>query len=303
MSQDELLLADELEALLAAGGIASPARSALPLADATFAADLLALVHATQPDSSFAEALEAELRAKAAARRRRPATATIEGERSQTFRRDVRRLTSRLPRRWPVWVAAALLLTALLFVPPVQATVQAVIQIGVDHIFRTPPATTPTSRTPTPTPLASVLDLAGETTLAQARAQAGFPIRLPAYPPDLGPPQRVFLQDLDGAAVVLVWLDPQHPGTVRMSLHELSQGILVYKTAPPAIQETTVHGQRAIWTDGPYIVQVVVDGQTQDAQRRLITGHVLIWTEGGITYRLETGASLDEAVRIAESLR
>jgi hypothetical protein len=188
-------------------------------------------------------------------------------------------------------------------VPPVQATVQAVIQIGVDHIFRTPPARTPTSRTPTPTPLASVLDLAGETTLAQAQTQVQFPIRLPAYPPDLGPPQRVFLQDLYGAAVVLVWVDPQHPGVVGMSLHELSQGVFAYKTAPPAIQETTVHGQRALWTDGPYIVQVVINGQTEDAPRRLVTGHVLIWTEGEITYRLETSVSLEEAVRIAESLR
>src|SRR5262249_32365160 len=146
------------------------------------------------------------------------------------WRRRGQGLASGLPRRWPAWVAAALLLlTALLLVPPVQAAVQAVIQIGVDHIFRTPPAHTPTSRTPTPTPLASVLDRAGETTLAQAQTQVRFPIRLPAYPEDLGAPQRVFLQDLGGAAVVLVWLDPQHPGMASMSLHELSHGAIVEK--------------------------------------------------------------------------
>jgi hypothetical protein len=35
----------------------------------------------------------------------------------------------------------------------------------------------------------------------------------------------------------------------------------------------------------------------------LIEGHVLIWTEGEITYRLETDMPLEEAVRVAESLR
>jgi hypothetical protein len=37
--------------------------------------------------------------------------------------------------------------------------------------------------------------------------------------------------------------------------------------------------------------------------RRLIDGHVLIWEEDGITYRLETGVTLEEAVKIAESLQ
>ena len=36
---------------------------------------------------------------------------------------------------------------------------------------------------------------------------------------------------------------------------------------------------------------------------RLIDGHVLIWTEGNITYRLETSLSLDEALKVAESLQ
>src|SRR5262249_17231346 len=158
-------------------------------------------------------------RARAAAPRPLPAVPGIGRQWPRPLTRRAYGIASRRPRRSPAWVAAALLLlAALLFVPPVQATVQAVIQIGVDHIFRTPPARPPTSRRPTPPRPASVLDLAGETTLAQAQTQVKFPIRLPAYPSDLGPPQRVFLQDLDGAAVVLVWLDPQHPGAVRMSL-------------------------------------------------------------------------------------
>jgi hypothetical protein len=202
--------------------------------------------------------------------------------------------------RWPLWAAAAILaLAALLLVPPVQAAVEEIL--GAVHIIPSPPKASPSG--PTPTPLTSVLDLAGETTLADARARAGFPLRLPTYPADLGPPQHVYLQNLGGAAVVLVWVDPQHPDRVRISLHELSDNVFVYKLAPPLVQETTVHGQRALWTDGPYIVQVSRGGQVETATRRLVTGHVLIWTENGVTYRLETGAALAEAARIAESLR
>jgi hypothetical protein len=36
---------------------------------------------------------------------------------------------------------------------------------------------------------------------------------------------------------------------------------------------------------------------------RLVEGHVLIWADGSLTYRLETELPLDEALRIAESLR
>jgi hypothetical protein len=35
---------------------------------------------------------------------------------------------------------------------------------------------------------------------------------------------------------------------------------------------------------------------------RMIAGHVLIWAEGDVTYRLETSLSMEEAVRVAESL-
>jgi hypothetical protein len=34
----------------------------------------------------------------------------------------------------------------------------------------------------------------------------------------------------------------------------------------------------------------------------MIEGHVLIWTEGEVTYRLETKLTLDEAIKVAESL-
>jgi hypothetical protein len=68
------------------------------------------------------------------------------------------------------------------------------------------------------------------------------------------------------------------------------------------VAEARVKGRRAIWTTGPYVLEV---GDAQGVgldMRRLVRGHALIWTEGALTYRLETDQDLDEAIRIAESL-
>jgi hypothetical protein len=204
-------------------------------------------------------------------------------------------------------LAAVVLFALILLTPLARAAVGTVLRIGAVRIGLVPaPSATPVAPPPytgpVPTPLPSLLDLAGATTLDKARAQAGFPIRLPAYPPDLGAPQYVFLQDLNGPVVALVWVDPTHPGGVRLALFELSSNVYIYKSVATTVTETTVHGQRALWTQGPYIVQVVVNGQVTYAMRVLANGHALIWTEGSITYRLETSASLAEAVKTAESL-
>lgn len=218
---------------------------------------------------------------------------------------------------WVVLVIL-LLLGGLLAVPQVRARVIEFLQIGAIRILLGEPTPTPTPTSapaalekkpitatphPTPTPLASLLDLAGETTLAEAAQGAGFAIRLPGYPADLGPPERVFLQQMNGPVVVLVWLDSAQPGQVRLSLHELGPGTFAQKGEPTVIQETSVNGQRAIWAEGPYILQIQRGNQVEYDLRRLVKGRVLIWTEGEITYRLESDLTLEEAVKIAESLR
>ena len=50
---------------------------------------------------------------------------------------------------------------------------------------------------------------------------------------------------------------------------------------------------------GDHFLELV---ENDPEQRVLITGHVLIWTDEGVTYRLETELPLDEAILIAESL-
>lgn len=205
---------------------------------------------------------------------------------------------------WAV-VAILIVLVGLLAVPQVRAAVLKVLRLGAVEIVvePTPTATLSPMATeeiwPTASPLLSVLDLAGETTLAEARSKTHFPIRVPTYPPDLGAPDRVFFQNFGGPIVILVWVEPAQPDRVRLGLFLLGQGAVVEKIQPNVIQETTVHGQRALWTEGPYFVRLRGDYDVG----RLIEGQTLIWTEGEVTYRLESDLPMEEAVRIAESLK
>jgi len=201
------------------------------------------------------------------------------------------------------------LLAGLMAVPPVRAAVLEFIQIGIVRIFPAPiESPVPTIETPvTSTPaltqsnLIPLLEsLSGETTLEGARNIVDFPIPLPTYPSDLGEPDRVFVQDADGWMVILIWIDERQPDRVQMSLHLIEPGSwTIGKYQPEAIQETTVHNQPAIWTAGEYPL-ILSNGDAEFT--RMIIGHVLIWEENQITYRLETDESLEESVRIAESL-
>jgi hypothetical protein len=291
--------ADELDAAITAllsGGDAAPSGGVMT-PETPLVAALLRLGATVEPEAAFAADLEARLLAPSAPE----APRTQNGHDGRVPRRSGRRL----PGRWWMPLAAMVLLALLLVVPQARAEIQSLIRIGAVRIGLVPqPHATPVpGATPTTTPLPSPLDLAGATTLAQARAQAGIPILLPTYPPNLGPPRYVFLQDLGGPMVALVWVDPARPGSVRLALFELSNSIYVYKSGAQVVAQTTVDGQPALWTDGPYIVQVLVNGQVVQGTRRMVTGHALIWTANDITYRLETDQPLDQAVRIAASLR
>jgi hypothetical protein len=209
-----------------------------------------------------------------------------------------------------------ILFVSLLLIPPVRAAVIEFIQIGVVRIFQgeptqvTPPnqefpsTMLPVTATPAATsqPLIPLLErLAGETTLEEAQQSINYSIVVPSYPPDLGQPDRVFVQDADGDMTVLVWIEPQQPDEIRMSLHIIPPSSwAVEKMDPALVQETTVNGRRAIWAVGPYPLRFS-DGNLDFV--RMIDGRVLIWMEGEITYRLESKLSLEEAIKVAESLK
>jgi hypothetical protein len=240
-----------------------------------------------------------------------PATPPIARKVMQRIR--VQPTFSRIPSRKLAWTLAILLITflSLMAVPTVRAAVIEFIQIGVVRIFPsnepvneiivTP---TPQARNtvPAPTSLIPFLEsIAGETSLEVARQIARYPISLPSFPTDLGEPDRVFVQEAAEAMVILVWTDEENPGQVKMSLHLIPQYSWVIKKANfEMVELTTVHGEQAAWTTGPYPLIM----NNRDIQyTRLIEGHVLIWTQADLTYRLETDLSMEEAIKIAESLQ
>jgi hypothetical protein len=67
------------------------------------------------------------------------------------------------------------------------------------------------------------------------------------------------------------------------------------------LQEVTLQGQRAFWLEGGHWLQLQ-DGTVQPWL--FVDGGVLVWwsKEAMMTFRLESGLSLEEAKEIAESL-
>jgi len=322
MIPDDVQAAEELDVLLSArqAGREPPPLPNLPVEEVVFAKALLRLAEELQPDAAFAAQLEERLRM--ASGRRARLSPHIGGWSVRDRLQSVWLAFSR-SNRDRLRVALAMLtmiLAVLLAVAPVRAAILSVLQIGAVRIFTSEPTASglptlpessagqnilaPTAPRAAATPPGTILDLAGETTLADAQERAGFPIRLPSYPGDLGPPDRVYVQDIGGIAVILVWIDHTRPEQVRLSLHQLGPGIDVVKNQPPIIEQTAVNGQPAVWTSGPYPLEVQPSTPTDHhlAARRLVSGHTLVWAVGPITYRLETDQPLDVAVRIAESL-
>jgi hypothetical protein len=257
-------------------------------------------------------AFEIRLRSAAQAFPYPPAPDVSQAVRQRLFSRQQAR-----PVRVRLAIAAivlALIAAGLLAVPPVRAAILNWIRVGAVQIWFGPPSPTPTATArpgptatfaptdlPTPTPLSSILDLSGETSLDNARKLAGYKVDLPAFPTDLGLPQHVYFQDLGGPVVVLVWMEPDQPQSVRLVLSETdAHNIVFQKYDPVSVQHTQVNGQSAAWVDAPYML---LSGSGDSAFTRIIKqGHTLIWTAGRMTYRLETNMDLTTALRIAESL-
>ncbi|MFQ5401686.1 MAG: hypothetical protein ACE5E7_19070 [Anaerolineae bacterium] len=228
-----------------------------------------------------------------------PATPDVAGAVQQ---RLAARQTRSIPvRRRLAWGIALLLLiiSGLMAVPQVRAAVLRIVRAGAITIFVSEP-TTPNA----PGPSVSdefIFDLATPTTLAEAQARAKIPLKLPTYPPDLGAPDHVYIEEADRqSAIIMVWLKPGQADEVRLSLYHIEVDDYAYKTAEH-IKITRVNGREAFWLDAPHYFRL---GNGRYQPWRFVAGNVLIWWPSeDVTYRLESGLPLAEAVRIAESLK
>jgi hypothetical protein len=190
-------------------------------------------------------------------------------------------------------------LSGVLAVPSARAALLEVLRLGAVRILVGP--ATPTSapaETRTPDSLQIPDRLFGRVTLEQARRQWPGPILLPAYPPDLGAPDRAYLQVVDGEALLLIWTEEGRPDRLTLGLYQVRSEDFALK-AVDIVQRTSVNGRLAYWVFGPHMVRL---SNGTVAPEALVSLSALIWTDGGVTYRLEGDLPLEEAIRIAESL-
>jgi hypothetical protein len=141
------------------------------------------------------------------------------------------------------------------------------------------------------------LDFGRPVSLAAARRNAGFTVRLPAK---LGRPSRVFYDRTPGGSVVTLQYDD------RLVLTEWrSTAVLFYKMIDRAtrVRELEVGGETAYWLEGgeQAVFYLGTDYDERSREGKL-AGNVLVWQAGGVGYRLEADVDAKRAVEIGESL-
>jgi len=119
----------------------------------------------------------------------------------------------------------------------------------------------------------------------------------------MGAPDHIYAEDFGGIVVTLAWVKADDPAQVDLALQILDNQIVATKLYPyedSNQQLTRVGSHGAVWlTD----VHEIYFFKSNERVTRIVDKNVLIWQMGRLTYRLETDLSLDEALKIAESIR
>ena len=226
------------------------------------------------------------------------------------------------PRRWgptgqPRWtfglaavVAVVLLASALLAAfPSARRAVADLlglpgVEIELDGGTSSPP----------PAAAGDALQLGRSVTLVEARLRAGFPVLVPATGGALGQPDAVYLDEsLAGGAVSLVYRSrpgfpsagPSDVGVVLTQFRASVEEAALRKVVPAGAQleQVSVSGHKGYWFEGSPHLLFLVDAQGRFVEdRSRLAGNTLVWEQGGVTVRIESALSRDEAVRLAQEL-
>ncbi|MGC4861528.1 hypothetical protein [Micromonospora sp. DT41] len=208
-------------------------------------------------------------------------------------------LTSAVPhrRRWRRYVAVALVAVLVAVLPPGRAA----IADAVAGLLRFAGVTVATSQGPeAPTGTPSPLPAQRTTALDEAQRAVRFPIRLPAK---LGVPEQVLVADPDGAGRYRVATLLYDGGALRVDAFDGRLDVAFHKrVGSPTVEWTQVHGDFAVWVDGPHTLAYVDRAGTVRMSTARLAASTLIWQDHGVSYRLEGDLTRAEAVGIAESL-
>jgi hypothetical protein len=159
-------------------------------------------------------------------------------------------------------------------------------------------------------PLGSSLGIGTALPLADVERLAGFDVLLPSDPA-IGPPDVSYLS---GERAALVWatrpgLPPTEAEGIGLLISEFQGHVddgYVQKilNSDTKLTPVTVSGSPGYWIHGDphYFFYIDRDGKPVDDSHRVV-GDVLMWRTGDVTYRLESGLGMDDAIRLAESLK
>jgi hypothetical protein len=229
-------------------------------------------------------------------------------------------------------VAAALILACALvgaLVGPVRSAVADFLGVDGVHITRaTPlplprapstsaPSPAPSSTAPTPTapvdPVAA-LHLGTVTTLEAAARRVGFEMRVPTIAGYQRPDVVLVGTPPAGGMVSMVYLPrpgrPAVPGEGVAGLLSEFRGHLDAEffqklvSVGTRVEAVEVAGVPGYWVSGESheFFYVAPDGQV-DTETIRLAANTLLWSAGGITYRLESALPLKSAIAIADSMR
>jgi hypothetical protein len=173
-----------------------------------------------------------------------------------------------------------------------------------------PSATVPSARPAPSRPLGVQMGLGVRLPLDEVARLDGIDLLLPPDP-SIGPPDASYTL---GNRAALVWSArpglPADPGTgVALLLSEfhgtVDQGYYAKAIGDgTTLTPVTVSGHPGYWISGTphFFYYVDPTGNVVDDSHRVV-GDTLIWSTGDTTYRLESMLPMDEAIRLAESLR
>ena len=199
------------------------------------------------------------------------------------------------PGRRLAWVLVLLLLAAsLLTVPSVRAALVQILRAGGITIFVGEEA----AQEDIPPLLSEQLPTFTEQ-VSLTEALERYPnLQLPT---ELPQPDDVLLHEVErgDTAVIFLWRDEADPQQIALSLYQINVAQYAYKGAE-RLADTEVNGNRAFWIKGPHYFYLQ-DSNWQEWA--FMAGSTLIWWDGAVTFRLEGVESLDDALRIAESLQ
>jgi hypothetical protein len=200
---------------------------------------------------------------------------------------------------------AVILVAAFLLTPDLAARAAQVIGLPGVQIYQSP-------RSPTPRATAPALTFAGQRvpTAAEASRIAGFAVQTPAA---LGEPSAIYVETAP-VRVTIVYASvkgiPTSPqagvSAIVVEFKGTIETQIMAKVTGPGTTLTAVplgKGVAYYLAGQPHQFFFRDPAGNLQPETLRLAGNTLLWEDAGVTYRLEAEVSLEEAVRIASTLR